>query len=520
MHVAPPIATHLSPPHRVVAGWDESCEAAFCELLVQRTGLVLQSHQLSNLRDTVRKGCERFAFQDAIQYLRAVQHSPVLNAPFEYLIAGVTVGESYFFRDSDQMDLLRNQLLPEMIAAKRASGNLSLRFWSAGCAQGQEIYSVAILLRELIPDIDKWNVHLLGTDINNEMVAKAMHGCYTEWSFRATPTPLRDRWFIRQGHLYEIHPQVKRMVRFGYLNLTADVYPSMLNETNALDLILCRNVFIYLDQRAVQRSMAQYAHCLVEGGLVMLGASDPIHYQHTELALVQNERAGYFCKVNVPDVPEPLYVPTPPMMPVDNTWQRKTLRMNPVSSHATERVLQAHVNKRTADEEIIQLNQLIEQADWQAALAQVDACLQHGKESSELWRLKAKILANIGNLELALQACERSLKLNTVNKTTYFLMGLILAERDQLPEAAEAFRKTLYLDHAFLEAHYEMGMLRVRAKDMSGAFKSLENALRLAKKGNPECKLHNAAGMTYSRFVQVLENEMEMLRGAEGSKSR
>lgn len=529
MHVEPLIATHPSPPHRMVAGWDASCELAFCELLVQRTGLVLQSHQLSNLRDTVRKGCERFAFQDATQYLQAVQHSPVLNAPFEYLIAGVTVGESYFFRDSDQMDLLRNQLLPEMIAAKRASGNLSLRFWSAGCAQGQEIYSVAILLRELIPDIDKWSIHLIGTDINNEMVAKAIHGCYTEWSFRATPVALRDRWFTCQGHTYEIHPQIKRMVRFGYLNLTADVYPSMLNETNALDLILCRNVFIYLEQRAVQRSMAQYAHCLVEGGLVMLGASDPIHYQHTELVLVQNERTGYFRKVNVPDIPAPLYVPTiptlpttpvMPSMPVDNSWQRKTLGMHPVSSHSAARVLQTHAHKRSADEDIIQINQLIERADWQAALAQVEACLQHGKESSELWRLKAKILANTGNLELALQACERSLKLNTVNKTSYFLMGLILAERDQLPEAAEAFRKTLYLDHAFLEAHYEMGMLRVRAKDMSGAFKSLENALRLAKKGNPECKLHNAAGMTYGRFVQVLENEMEMLRGAEGSKPR
>ncbi len=494
-------AASLPSPSSHHIDFDAACEAAFCALLLQRTGLLLQSHQLSNLRDTVRRGCEHFAFQDATQYLQAVQHSSVLNAPFEYLIAGVTVGESYFFRDSDQMDLLRNQLLPDMIAAKRASGNLSLRCWSAGCAQGQEIYSVAILLHELIPDIDKWHIHLIGTDINNEMVARAIHGCYTEWSFRATPTSLRDRWFIPQGHIYEIHPQIKRMVRFGYLNLTADLYPSLLNETNALDLILCRNVFIYLSQPAIQRSMAQYAHCLVAGGVVMLGASDPIYYQHTELELVQNERAGYFRKASAPNLFTSLYSPPSfqTILPVENTWQAPPKK------------------PRTADEELAYLTSLIEQADWQAALLQVEVCLQLTPKNSEIWRLKAKILANTGNLELALQACEQSLKLNSVHKTSYFLMGLILVELDQLPAAAEAFRKTLYLDHAFLEAHYEMGRLRVRTKDMSGAFKSLGNALRLAKKGNPECQLHNAAGMTYRRFIQILENEIEMLQRAEST---
>ncbi|MDD4964598.1 MAG: hypothetical protein PHI11_11850 [Gallionella sp.] len=511
--IAPPL--HPSP---TVMGLDASCEEAFCKLLVQRTGIVLQNHQLSNLRDTVRKGCERFAFRDAVQYLHALQQSHDLTPPLEYLIAGVTVGESYFFRDSDQMDLLRNQLLPEMIAAKRASGNLSLRIWSAGCSQGQEIYSVAILLRELIPDIDKWHIHLMGTDINSEVVAKAVRGCYSEWSFRSTSVHLLDRWFTRKGHEYEIHPQLKRMVRFGYLNLTVDVYPSILSETNALDIILCRNVFIYLDQQAVQRSMAQYAHCLVDGGVVILGASDPIHYQHTNLELVQNSRTGYFRKVSFFTALLPVYTKTIPGIYSEKLCQLVDVPVKSSPPRSADKTLKSYEDKRKVDGEMGGLVQLINDANWHDALVQVDRILLEGTESSDLWQMKAKVLANIGSLELALQACERSLKLNTVNKTTYFLMGLVLAELDKLPEAAEAFRKTLYLDHAFLEAHYEMGMLKVRAKDMSGAFKCLENSLRLAKRGNPEFKLHNAAGMTYGRFAQVLEKEMEMLRGGEGVK--
>lgn len=506
--------------HYAFTGLDAACEEGFGKFILQRTGIVLQSHQWPNLRDTVRKGCERFAFRDAGHYLDALQQSAMVSPPFEYLIAGVTVGESYFFRDSDQMDLLRNQLLPDMLAAKRASGNLSLRIWSAGCAQGQEIYSIAILLNELIPDIDKWHIHLVGTDINTEVVAKAIQGCYTEWSFRCTHPSQRERWFTRVNHEYEIQPRIRRMVRFGYLNLTVDTYPSILNETNALDLILCRNVFIYLDAQAVQRSMTQFSHCLVDGGLIILGASDPIHYHHADLELVQNARTGYFRKVTFSTASFPAYTRTIPGVPSEKLCQQEALPVKNVPLVVLEKKLQCDVNKRLPEEEAVMLAQLINDARWHDALVQVDAMLRNGKESSDLWQKKAKILASTGSLDLALAACVQSLKLDAVNKGSYFLMGLVLAELDRVEESAEALRKTLYLDHSFLEAHYELGMLRVRGKDLVGAFKCFENALRLAKKGNPEWKLHNSAGMSYGRFAQVLENEIEMLRGTKASKAK
>src|SRR5450631_2664425 len=179
----------------LTATLNPACEEAFCRLIAERTGILLQDHQLHNLRETVQKGSQRFGFDDSAQYLNELIISKGLTPPLEYLIAGVTVGESYFFRDKEQIDLLRFKLLPEMIAAKRASGNLSFRVWSAGCSQGQEIYTIALLLLELIPDIDLWRIHLLGTDINNEIVSKAIRGHYSEWSFRATPTAIRERWF-------------------------------------------------------------------------------------------------------------------------------------------------------------------------------------------------------------------------------------------------------------------------------------------------------------------------------------
>lgn len=497
-----------------IAALDPACEEAFCRLIAQRTGILLQDHQLHNLRETVLKGSERFGYADSAQYLHELNISQGLTPPLEYLIAGVTVGESYFFRDNEQIELLRGKLLPELITAKRESGNLSFRIWSAGCSQGQEIYTIALLLLELIPDIDHWRIHLLGTDINNEVVAKAIRGRYSEWSFRATPPTIRERWFERVGNEYEIHSKIKHLVRFAYLNLTEDVYPSILSETNALDIILCRNVFIYLDRQVVQRSMANFADCLLERGMLLLGASDPVEFKHTRLELVLTGATSYFQKAGIFNTGEKdaqLAVPTPlaqSLRPVKDTFVPARHSIVETELPRPDEPAQHELTDEQLDEIIKQLKD----SDWASALAQVDAIIRQGKENSDLWQMKAKALANLGKAELALHACERSLQLDPANKHTYLILGLILSELNHEKEAEAAFRKTLYLDRSFLEAHYELGMLRVRAKDMPGALKSLGNALKLAQQaGDPERELHNASGMTYRRFAQVLQNEIEML---------
>jgi chemotaxis protein methyltransferase CheR len=192
---------------------------------------------------------------------------------------------------------------------------------------------------------------------------------------------------------------------------------------------------------------------------------------------------------------EPLVLPLPPVT------EKRVSPVNPVAA-----------GKALVD--MAAIVKLLNDSEWSAVLARVDEACVAGNEDSELWQIKAKALANLGHAQLALQACEHSLRLDPVNKHTYLIQGLILAELDRLPEAEAALRKTLYLDRSFLEAHYELGMLRVRAKDFSGALKSLGNALRQAQAGDPERELHNAAGMTYGRFVEVLKNEIGMLRDA------
>lgn len=480
-----------------------ACEEAFCRVIAQRTGIVLHDHQLPNLRDTIRQGCGRFGFSGCIQFLQSLEASHGPTAELEFLIAGVTVGESYFFRDSEQIALLRDSLLPQLIAAKRDAGDLSLRIWSAGCSMGQEIYTIALLLHELIPDISSWRLHLLGTDINTGSVSSAIHGRYSEWSFRATPPALRERWFTRVGAEYDLRPEVRQMVKFSYLNLTADVFPSILGETNALDIILCRNVFIYLDREVICRIMAQFAECLNTDGVLMMGASDPVDMQCAGLEWQHDGQAAYFRKRAITAAREPAPVLPPLSLPATT--------LPPVGGAVADDA-RAFVPKpgHSAGESSVVLK--MRQGDWSGVVALVDEISRQGEESSMLQQMKAQALANMGRADLAHAACLSSLRLDPVNKHTYLIQALILGELGRTRDKEEALRKALYLDHSFLEAHYELGILRIYAGRLESGIKSLENALKLAQEGNPQRPLHNASGMTYQRFAQVLQGEIEIYR--------
>ena len=171
---------------------DEAFERALCELVRERTGLTLQPHQLPNLRAGVEEGVRRFGHADADAWLRSLRACDGHGEELDCLVERITIGESYFFRDAVQMSFLRDAWLPALVQARR-DGNRRVRVWSAGCSQGQEIYSIAILLRESLPDFDGWQVELLGTDICEAALADARRASYAEWSFRTTPAPTRMR---------------------------------------------------------------------------------------------------------------------------------------------------------------------------------------------------------------------------------------------------------------------------------------------------------------------------------------
>lgn len=478
--------------------WHSRQEDELVALIRARTGIIIHSHQRPALHATALAACHRFGYADNRRYLAALAQLPAEAPEFEHLFTAITVGESYFFRDTPQMTLLREHLLPRLIQRKRAAGDLTLRLWSAGCSSGQEPYSLAILLDELLPDLRHWTLHLLATDINPGALAEARLGRYRDWSLRGTLPTLRQRYFLQHGEVYELDPALRQRVCFSCLNLSADAYPSTLTETQALDLILCRNVLIYLAPETIAQVLQQFTACLLPEGVLMLGASDLVPWPRDRLELVQADNASYFRRLPPARSTAPVApAAQPPASPSQPTAPSRPVPRRPTARPAVPigAVLE-------------QVRPLLAQGRWREAMRQLQPALDGGANDARLWRCKAEILANLGELRAAEAACQTALKLDPLDKQSHLILGLTRLELNRLDAAAAALRKALFLDHDFAEAHYELALVLLRQGDQGAGVKSLQRALACAEDGAPERHVCGTPSLNYARFADMLRNEL------------
>lgn len=198
---------------------------------------------------------------------------------WETLIAEVTNTESFFFRDKGQFKLLREHIFPELI--KKNSTHKILKICSAGCSTGEEPYSIAMLLRQMIPDIEAWNVSILGIDINSAALERAEAGLYRPWSFRGIDADVKQQFFKAMGENYQLNGQIQTMVNFQVVNLVNDSFSSLNYPIEDMDLILCRNVFIYFSDAAIKAVLTKFYNALHPWGYLLMGHAE-LHSQNLD----------------------------------------------------------------------------------------------------------------------------------------------------------------------------------------------------------------------------------------------
>lgn len=269
----------------------------FAKLIAQNTGLLIRPQDWHNLQRKLLMRVNALKLssleeyyqllcQDIYQNLIQLPISSPLNRvldkglsseliaqkEWKELLLLLTTGESYFFRDSGQFFLLKNIILPELIAYQKNSwqqqGKMqpTLRIWSAGCSTGEEAYSLAILLTEIIPDWQSWRLHILGTDINIESIKKARKGLYSSWSFRTVDEQKKNTYFIPDKNGWQIKDSIRQLVKFEYGNLVKDNFPDFSADIANMDLIVCRNVFVYFEPEAIAQVLKKFYQTLRPGG--------------------------------------------------------------------------------------------------------------------------------------------------------------------------------------------------------------------------------------------------------------
>lgn len=275
-------------------------------LLLERAGLRIgpESHYGLRLATSARlEALGLTSISDYVERLRGPGGEDELRA----LMPLVTVGHTEFFRDPRQFAALERRVLSELLMRARKEGR-KLSIWSAGCATGEEPYSVAMLLHELgaLPDeVDVW-----ATDVNPAAVEAAKEGQYTHRRVSTLAAARRLRYFEDLGTRVRVLPILKRFVRFDIQNLAATSFRDVL--PGSLDLILCRNVIIYFDMPTIRALMDRFLHSLRPGGLLFLGYSESLFRVYEHFEMVEVEGAFVYRR--------PKARPSPPTARASSTW--------------------------------------------------------------------------------------------------------------------------------------------------------------------------------------------------------
>jgi len=359
----------------------------------------------------------------------------------ELLTVQFTTGESYFFRDQGQFDLLASTILPELIA--RRAAQRSLRLWSAGCAAGEEAYSLAMLVDELAPRLVGWDVLILGTDINSDALEKARCGEYRDWSFRTLDDKRKQRYFQRRGDQWRIDPRLRESVTFRGGDLVRDDFPDAQIGLNDFDLILCRNVFIYLDTQAVARITAKFSATLADGGYLVTGHSELFGHDVAPLRVRLFAQSAVFQKTAQPPaesglgealakVPMPAVAAWPPLLGIE--------RQVPRAEHWAIPALSPAVPAEEVDR--------LMQAAWRHA--------------------------DRGMADAAEQNSRKAIALAAFDPRPYYLLAQLAQERGDPMQAKTLLTKVIYLDPSFIAAYLELGDLHAQAGEHDRARRMYE----------------------------------------------
>lgn len=422
-------------------------------LITNRTGLVLNDNRRANLDRVVTDLLSRLHIADPEALARQLDLLPFTDELWQQLLQAITVGETYFFRNRAHFHALREYVLPDLISRRRTQRNFTLSLWSAGCATGEEPYSLAILLHEMLPDLAAWHITILGTDIDLASLERARRGVYRSWSFREeTPAYLRGRWFTSQdtpndGHIggqYVLSPSIRNMVTFAPLNLNADDYPTLETSTKNIDLLLCRNVTIYFSEEETRRVAGRFLRALSDDGWLVVGHSEPVATVYQDFVPRNFSGAIFYQKAEPqempPLVPPPVSLPQAKVMYHQEVQSFQTMQPSHPKSLSSSRLVSvpAHPDDNGAVSTGLEGRQREAASEtWQLAKAAADR---------EAWKEALDLLDTV-------EADDQLLP------HVHYLRALILLQQGAVETAVNALRQAIYCDPNFALAHYTLGDL-------------------------------------------------------------
>jgi len=494
--------------------FDEHELTALKGFLLEHSGLHFSQHNHRILERGLMRRIQALRMESLPDYLNYLTAASENYDEINKLLGLLTVGETSFFRYRSHRQALIQYVIPRLLEQNKPHGKL--RIWSAGCSTGEEPYSLAIILLEHFPALVGWDIQILATDINKRALRQAREGIYGERSLRMMEDSLRERYFQKVDNLFQLSAQVRHMVRFDYLNLQTDPFPAGNNTAGEIDLLSCRNVLIYFKHETIRRIVAKFSQALRPKGFLFMGHSETMQNVSDRFQR-QYQNNAFFYQLKEESVAA--------AKSVTSKVLSKRVRSTEAAVHApaktrSKSIATAVVSRKKAPPQA----QKKLQRDTEQLYSDALTAFDHEKfaEAGKLFELlleqqptnskalvgKGLLMANQGKYSDARICCARAIKEDDLLPEAYLLRGLILDMEGFLERALVEYQKILWLDPAFVMAHYLSAKVYDRLADTEKRQRSLRNTIRALEQTPDQSIIPFSGGLSRGVFLEIVHREL------------
>ncbi|UNU25898.1 CheR family methyltransferase [Microcoleus vaginatus] len=545
---------------------NDSIIQLFINLITTEIGVRIRSQDRAGLSHKImsRMRARKIAEPEKYYKLLTAKNFESKNEWSELVVLLTTI-ESYFMRDKGQFALLKKVIFPELIEHKRNLHKTlgmqpTLRIWSAGCSTGEEPYSLAIVLKQLIPDWEHWKILILGTDINEKVIKKAPQGVYSHWSFRLVEPQIQKQYFHQKQNDWEINLELRQSVNFSCVNLITDDFPNIYQNIYNLDLILCRNVFVYFEHKYISLVLKKFSKTLRPGGYLMTGHAEvfgqimnefeskifpeSVVYQRRDavpeeggqiesrVATVGEANSAFreFPKAdtmgddsselltretmpprvttnsNFPEMSPVLNISNPLGKMLRSRYLEDGLPNNALS--VTQKIIAENTPDKTPKILILEAKKLFKDHNYAEAINKAQEAIDLQGHNFDAYFLIAQVQANAGNYSQAIEYCNRARKVEPGSVYTDYLQAQIAEEQGQLETAKNLLKRTIYMCPSFVSAYIELGNIYNKEGQVKRALKMYSSSCEILKALPPNTPIDSQGKMTASQVLMNVKNKL------------
>ncbi|HLG56354.1 MAG TPA: protein-glutamate O-methyltransferase CheR [Vicinamibacterales bacterium] len=477
-------------------------------------GLHFDDAKLAFLADVLQRRLDDTG-QGPDGYLSRLEgHSP--GSEVGLVAVELTVSETSFFRNRDQFRAFSETVLPDRMSARGTTRQL--RILSAGCASGEEAYSVAIAIREA--GLDRtWDVSILGVDVNPAVLVKAATARYSAWALRETPPDIQQRWFTTDGRVFALDDRVRMAVTFEERNLAHN--DPLLWQPDFYDVIFFRNVLMYFTREIASAVIARLVRSLKTGGYLFLGHAETLRGLSNDFHLKHTHDTFYYQrKAQLGDSPLEAMAPAAPTPPViveavgeSQSWvdaiRLATARIDALT-YPPRHVSTPRLTPRRATPawDLGVAVALLREERFTEALEAMQHFPAESGRDPDVLLLHAALLAHRGHLADAEALCRRLLEVDELSAGAHYLLALCREGASDPVSAAHHDQVAVYLDPGFAMPHFHLGLLARRSGDVVSARRELEQAMVLLRREDGSRVLLFGGGFSRDTLVEICRTEL------------